>query len=643
MSTATLTSLAILKVNIDRGNDYLDYLRPFILQVLVDHHPDPITNEVISDLIREQFGLEIPKRTVEIVLKRLFRKHIIKRENRVYRITGGLPDPKITAKMSEARRHIDAVVFGLQQFTQNGVKPISSYEEAVTAICAFLAEFDVTCLRAFLQGTVIPRLEGTHKAEIVLVSEYVQHLKRNSPERFDSFLILVQGNMLANALLCPDLHKASKTYQKVKFYLDTPLLIRTFGLEGESRQSASRELIALLSKLGGKVLAFSHTRRELYDVLRGTAANLDTPGAHSPMINEAKKRGTTKSDFLLIAETIDEKLGESGIGVEDTPRYMDAFQIDETVFEQVLDDELSYNNPRAKKYDINSVRSIYAVRGNKSAFSLESARAVFVTSNTPFARAAWEYGKNRESSRDVSAVISDFSLANMAWLKSPIEAPEIPKTQLLAFCYAALRPSRELLGKYMKEIDRLEKEERITERDHQVLRSIHLVEREIVHLTLGEDTALTEDIIMHTLDSAIAAIKIEEAEKLKQEQVAHRETQETLHSQQVRNKEILKSISQRCRKEARQLAWIFSLSIVFVVVAGNIFDVLGLQQISPVIGWALVSLILAITTPTLSLLNQISGMSVKSLHELVENRCYTWLLNYRAKTYDVDLSAFDVN
>ena len=44
MSTATLTSLAILKVNLDQGNDYLDYLRPFILQVLVEHKPDPCYN-----------------------------------------------------------------------------------------------------------------------------------------------------------------------------------------------------------------------------------------------------------------------------------------------------------------------------------------------------------------------------------------------------------------------------------------------------------------------------------------------------------------------------------------------------------------------------------------------------------------------
>ena len=41
MSTNTLTSLAILKVHVDQGKDYLDYLRPFILEVLIETQPRP--------------------------------------------------------------------------------------------------------------------------------------------------------------------------------------------------------------------------------------------------------------------------------------------------------------------------------------------------------------------------------------------------------------------------------------------------------------------------------------------------------------------------------------------------------------------------------------------------------------------------
>ena len=91
----TLTSLAMLKVNIDQGKDYLDYLRPFIFQILVDQKPDFVTDQSIRDHLRTQFGLEIPERAIQIVLKRISRAHYLKRESGVYHIVGELPDPEI--------------------------------------------------------------------------------------------------------------------------------------------------------------------------------------------------------------------------------------------------------------------------------------------------------------------------------------------------------------------------------------------------------------------------------------------------------------------------------------------------------------------------------------------------------------------
>ncbi|EQD49429.1 hypothetical protein B1B_11641 [mine drainage metagenome] len=119
-STETLTSLAMLKVNIDQGNDYLDYLRPFIQQVLVDQKPDPVTDQTIHEYLRIQFGLEIPIRAVQIVLKRLARVLPLKRTEGVFRITGTLPDPGITREKSEADRHIRSVITGLLEFNENG-------------------------------------------------------------------------------------------------------------------------------------------------------------------------------------------------------------------------------------------------------------------------------------------------------------------------------------------------------------------------------------------------------------------------------------------------------------------------------------------------------------------------------------------
>ena len=393
MPTNTLTSLAMLKVNIDQGRDYLDYIRPFIFHVLVEHSPDPITDQIVSEYIRQQFGLQIPARTVQIVLKRISRQYPLKRDLGVYRITGELPDPQLVAKQSEAERHIIAVCEGLRQFSQDTIRPISSQEDAVSSMLAFLSEFDISCLRAYLRGTAIPSLEETHQADIILVSDYVQHVRQTDPERFNSLVILLQGHMLANALLSPDLSNAPKTYREVTFYLDTPLLVRRLGVEGEAKQAATRELIALLGRLGGKVATFSHSREEFQRVLRGAADNLETANSRGAIIWEARRRGTTRSDLLLLAGSIDNKLSEAGIATEATPPYVMNLQIDEMAFEQVLDDEVSYYNPRAKEYDINSVRSIYVIRDRTPVLTIEKARAVFVTNNTGFARAAWEYGK----------------------------------------------------------------------------------------------------------------------------------------------------------------------------------------------------------------------------------------------------------
>ncbi len=640
MITNTLTSLAILKVNIDQGNDYLDYLRPFIFQILTDHKLDPITGGAVHQHILEQFGLEIPPQTIEAVLRRLSKRYPIKRIAKGYRKVGDLPDPQVTAKQAEAERHIGAVLNGLKEFSQGTANPITTDEEAVKSVSAFLTEFSITCLRAYLRGTAIPSVSESHQIDIVLVSDYVQEVQRSDPERFDSFLILVQGHMLANALMCPDLQSAPKTFQNVTFYLDTPLLVQRLGSEGEAKQAAIRELITLVHNLGGKVAAFAHSQDELERVLTGAANYLESPDARGAIVFEARRRGTTRSDLLLLASSIDERIDEAGIEVESTPAYINAFQIDETAFEEILEDEVSYYNPRAKEYDINSVRSIYVMRGDNPTPSVEKAQAIFVTSNAGFARAAWEYGQQFDSSRSVSSVISDYTLANIAWLKAPMGAPTVPLTQLLAFSYAALEPPRELLGKYLKEIDRLEELGTITERDHQLLRSSPSVYSELMHLTLGDETSLTQETVKETLDRVSGEIKKEESEKLIAEQQAHQETRDALGSQQTRNKQVMQNIYWRNRKRARVFAWGVSILLTLLLMVALLFGV-GPLQAPAVASWIIRGSVLVLVLATLT--RFLAGYTIKDFHIWLENRILTRLLKREAKSLGIDLNELHVN
>lgn len=631
MSTATLTSLAMLKVHTDHGHDYLDYLRPFVLHVLIKNRPERVSDSIVQNYLRDEFGLEIPARAVQVVLKRLSRKHPLKKEDGVYRIAGELPDPRIDAERADAARHIQAVIAHLREFSNTTARPFASDDEAVTAICVFLAQFDIQCLRAYLRGTAIPNVESHQDAYVVLVSKYLLTLQDN-PDRFDSFLVVVKGHMLANALLCPDLENAPKSYKGVTFYLDTPLLVRQLGLEGEPKQAAVNSMIDLLRHLGATVAAFSHSRDELESVIRGAANHIEAHNGRGDIVTEARRRGTTRSDLILMAGQIDEKLEAAGIKIIETPKYSTDLQIDETKFEATLDDEVSYYNPRAKYYDINSVRSIYVLRSGTAPKSIERAKAVLVTSNAAFAQAAYRYGQKHEESREVSSVITDFSLANMAWLKSPPGAPALPMTEVLAVSYAALQPSKELLDKYMNEIDKLEKDGKISARDHQLLRS-QLAQDELMNLTLGEEDALTEQTITETLRRVTEEIAREENDKYRAEKAKHEETLAELKAEREKLIRAQEQLYWRCKRRARVYALVVSIFIVALLLFGLVGGA-GLRPTNQILGWGLT--VAAGFVILFSFGSMVFGTTVKRFHEKLETRISTWLIRRKMAELGLD-------
>ncbi|MYC37035.1 MAG: hypothetical protein F4X66_09005 [Chloroflexi bacterium] len=653
MPTNTLTSLAILRVQVDLNGDYLTYLEPFVLQILSDCDTNVVTIDFITESLVQRFGLAIPERTVEIVLRRITRRKALTRGNGQFKITGRVPDPQLVSKQAEAERHIQSVINGVRRFSQGTPNPMENEEQVVEALCAFLADFDVSCLRAYLRGSAIPEAEEASTADRALISNYVQFINDNEPERFRSFLILVQGHMLANALVCPDLHNAPQSFSGVTFYLDTPFLIRKIGLEGAARRNAADELLLLLRNLGGKIAVFSHTREELYYSIQGAASNLESPDGRGSIIQEARRAGTSRSDLVLIAETLDEDLSSNGIEVETTPVYTEKIQIDEAAFEEVLSDEVFYLNPRTREFDVNSVRSIYVKRNKKNILSLEKSHAVFVTSNSSFAKAAWQYGQKYDPSQAVSTVITDFTLANTAWLKAPMGAPAVPRTQLMAFSYAALQPSRELLGKYLNEIERLESRGIISERDHQLLRSSPMVTNELMNLTLGDDELITEETVTEILERVTGEIVREESDRAEQIEKERSSTQQALEEQTERseqlereslttkraleeqiqqNERIRSKLFFDCQRRAKRWARGISVFLAIVLIAIIAASTLEFGGLMPAARWSIVGVVAVLTTA-----NLIYGLTLKGTYQWITQALENRFIKGQAQALGIDL------
>ena len=508
MYSSTLTSFAMLKVKIDQGGDYLQYLRPFVLHVLSGHLDNKnITAELVKDEIVKDFGMVIPDRTVEVMLKRVRKEGIIERSDHAYRISGQLPDDSnLNMQRGQAKRHINSVVYGLMEFSKNTRHPFQNEDDVVTALCAFLEKFEIPCLRAFLRNTTIPDINGgVDESTLTVVGEYVLNLHEREPAFFDSFMVVVQGHMLANALLCPDLEQAPKTFKDVSFYLDTPVLIKLLGLVDKSKEAVSKELLHLLKRLDSTIAVFRHTKEELDGVIKGSIHYLDRRDARGEIVMESRRANRSKSDLLLIAETLDERLDELGIVTELSPGYNEKFQISETAFEGALDQEIRYLNPHARLHDVNAVRSIYALRAGKRVKRLEDCVAVFVSSNYDFANAADTYGREHEykESREVSTVITESSLVNLVWLKLPMEANDLSKKEVLAYAYASQIPSVATLNKVLDEADKLVEAGTITPENHRILRRDFSAQVELAHQMSGGNKSLSKEDIQKEVDNSV--------------------------------------------------------------------------------------------------------------------------------------------
>lgn len=520
----TLTSLAMLKVNVDaEKRDYLEYLRPFVLHVLLTENYDFVNDENISKSIQTAFGLRIPSRAIHRLLKRLVKNKLIKKDGELYVCDKSAlpPSNNIEAEKANAIRHIDCISKGLCGFSKDKILQIDNESEALEILLFFLSQFSIECLKTYIFGNTIPNPPKKSHKYIVIVSQFLRYINKNDKQLFDSFMILVKGHMLANALTCPDLDSLNQLYSRVTFYLDTPVVLQLLGLVGPEKERAAKETVSSARKLGAKFAIFTHTSQELYNAITGAAKYLNSPNGRGNIVRESRRAGRTYTDLILIAEKREKSLLALGVKTIETPNYEDhSAQINEEVFECLLDDEIDYYNPNAKTFDINSVRSIYALRKTSSPCRLEDAKATFVTSNKAFAKIAFEYGKQYESTKEVSSVITTFGLANITWLKSPLDASDLPKAELLSMSFAALNPSNSLWTKYLSEIDKLKNGSEITAEDHALLKCSLTTER-LMEMTLGEEDALTSRGVKEILEATKKELTKEQEQKLLEEKDQH--------------------------------------------------------------------------------------------------------------------------
>lgn len=501
-----LVSLAILKTNWNDGRSYLDTFVPFAAGCLRGTGPIGLTAHEVQAALQSRFGMSIPEHVVKSILSRAVRDKVARREANRFS-----PELDAVASLALARHQADllrchqALVEQLATFARQYGRGLS-HETAANMLDDFVDAYAVQIATAALTGTFGLTPTSSREDEFI-VHAFVEHVATSQPDMFAYLETVVQGCMLSSVVYLPDLGAADRKFRNSTIYLDTPFLLAVLGHLGPERAAPAKELLTLLSEYGARRACFSHTLTELRGVLSSASSTGPRRGSRgaNDVTAHFMQRGYRRADIEVIIGRLERDLEVLGIKVVDKPPHEISLTVDEVQFKKVLGETVRYQREATLHHDLDSLTAIFRLRGGDCPHLLEESRALFLTTNASLVKGAKQFFVDSGTSAWPLAIL-DADLATLLWIKKPMGAPDLPRKQIMADCYAALRPGARLWNRYLDEIDRLASSGSYSDEDLDVMRFSPEAQRALMDRTLGDPAAVNEQTVTEVIAGARATI-----------------------------------------------------------------------------------------------------------------------------------------
>lgn len=271
-------------------------------------------------------------------------------------------------------------------------------------------------------------------------------------------------------------HAGSQPYFKrgAKIFLDTKCIFRLIGLEGDYWKRVFQSFVESINDCGGEVIVYQHVMDEVNAIIQNARRAYKQPDfdfEHSSAVaREFRFKGYNDARIDAILYNLNENPALSydfTIEEHGYEKDTDQFQIDYEEFKQLLIQVYRESNPdfdadekdQTLETDIRSITMTYRMRGNAAPRMVHDADVLFVTTNTSLALAAKRYDKRhrRDHPGAVPVCLTANYLSTFIWLARPTNYIQISRQKLLAYCYAAVLPTKEQIKAYFGEVDQLKR------------------------------------------------------------------------------------------------------------------------------------------------------------------------------------------
>ncbi|OPF52401.1 hypothetical protein BH721_03870 [Clostridium baratii] len=518
MKSNAIVSLAILKVNYDEKKDYLDTFLPIVAECIRIGEHDIIGISNIQQAVKKEFSLDIPQHAIKALLNKAYRAKYLRKENNMfYRNHDKLNELNFKDIKNDMLRKQKELIVDLIGYVKKNFGEEWSSEESEEYLLKFIESNQIM---SFKNKIIVD--EKTEKnvninKEKLYIAKYIESLINTESYLFDYLEDIVKGVIISTVVFMNEPSEVNKNFKKMSVYLDTTFIIFALGYAGNEKKPQCDELLKLIYENNIKAKCFRHTVDEAIGILTACAYKIERKEigqAHGSSMDYFIENGKSKSDIMLMINTIESDLNKLNIKIEDVPKYNNKCYIDEEGLKESLSKNIQYGNEEALNRDVKSISAITRLRGGRKTIKIEDSLAIFVTTNNKLIRTVNSYLNIDEELTGVMPIISDYALTNLLWLKKPLVAKELSRKRIIAECYAVSQPDEILWGKYIREVDKLKNQGNISEDESDYFKYAPVIKEICMDITHGESDVICEGTVLEIIQRARDIISKEATDKL---------------------------------------------------------------------------------------------------------------------------------
>ncbi|MBC3920049.1 hypothetical protein H8L32_21455 [Undibacterium sp. CY18W] len=468
VNSSGLSTIALLKAQIDAGSDHLGMFMPLAMDVLPKIKSDHFSVADVQDLILKEHGIKVPQQTITSLLRRAISKGNLRRESGRYWKTSTEYNSAENIVSDKAAISIEQNRLAEQLLKHAALRGLvlENTDAALDALIDFIKRAHVSLL---LNEPIQPN-NFTHKDDILagIVAEFVSTIVANDLALSIVLKRMLEGLVLYHAAFSNNVNPNQKTFKNLTVVFDSTLVRQAIGYEGDAANILMRETIDVLKTVGAECIVFDKTIEEIHRILAMYQEKLATQNGRSslkqvPMARHFLTKRYTPGDVVQMAALLETDIKSIGLRIRTLPSRVPAYTYNESALalrfaNQIRQDE---QEPRVV-HDVDCVAGVLILRKGKRSMRIEETNAIFATTSPLVIKNGSAWWQDDEHESGIEPIAHIRALANIAWLKRPNLNVDFKLRELISLCAATMRPSQSTWDRFLKHLKVLQDEKRIT-------------------------------------------------------------------------------------------------------------------------------------------------------------------------------------